>query len=231
MHNLCIMRSLIAIVDDEPDILELVSHNLKKEGFEVKGFEDGESFLFFVRKNPPDLIILDLMLPGIDGLEVCRRLKADENTSSVPIIMLTAKGEEVDRVVGLEMGADDYLVKPFSIRELIARVKAVLRRYKRKEEKPPLVRIRELTIDPARFEVRVGNKKVALTTTEFRILEILARGRGRIFTRRQILHQLWGYDKMVLERTVDVHIARLRKKLGAEGRYIRSVPGMGYKLE
>ncbi|RKX70794.1 DNA-binding response regulator [candidate division WOR-3 bacterium] len=225
------MRSLIAIVDDEPDILELVSHNLKKEGFEVKGFEDGESFLFFVRKNPPDLIILDLMLPGIDGLEVCRRLKADENTSSVPIIMLTAKGEEVDRVVGLEMGADDYLVKPFSIRELIARVKAVLRRYKRKEEKPPLVRIRELTIDPARFEVRVGNKKVALTTTEFRILEILARGRGRIFTRRQILHQLWGYDKMVLERTVDVHIARLRKKLGAEGRYIRSVPGMGYKLE
>lgn len=197
----------------------------------MKGFEDGESFLFFVRKNPPDLIILDLMLPGIDGLEVCRRLKADENTSSVPIIMLTAKGEEVDRVVGLEMGADDYLVKPFSIRELIARVKAVLRRYKRKEEKPPLVRIRELTIDPARFEVRVGNKKVALTTTEFRILEILARGRGRIFTRRQILHQLWGYDKMVLERTVDVHIARLRKKLGAEGRYIRSVPGMGYKLE
>lgn len=223
------MKKLIAVVDDEPDIVELISHNLKSEGFEVKGFEDGESFLFFIKRTPPDLVILDLMLPEMDGIEVCKRLREDVNLSSIPIIILTAKGGEVDKIVGLEVGADDYIVKPFSIRELIARVKAVLRRYNKKEE-PPLLRIEDIVIDNLKFEVRIGDRKIDLTPTEFKILEILARNQSRVFTRRQLLDYLWGDEKIVLERTIDVHIRNIRKKLGKEGRLIKSLPGIGYKL-
>ncbi|HID57186.1 TPA: response regulator, partial [Candidatus Poribacteria bacterium] len=176
------MAKLIAIVDDEPDILELIRYHLEKERFEVREFRDGEGLLSFIETTLPDLVILDLMLPGIDGLEVCRVLKGDKRTSSVPIIMLTAKGSEIDKVVGLELGADDYVVKPFSPRELVARVKAVLRRAKMGEKEESLV-IGDLAIDTNGFEVRFKGRRIDLTPTEFRILAILAQRPGWVFTR------------------------------------------------
>lgn len=225
------MHKLIAVVDDERDILELITHNLKKEKFGVKGFCDGTSLLSYLNTTLPDLIILDLMLPEMDGLEVCRILKKDERTSSVPIIMLTAKGTETDKVVGLELGADDYMVKPFSPRELIARVKAVLRRVEAKSEKAKVIKVDDLVIDSGRFEVTVKGEKIDLTTTEFRILSILAERPGWVFTRDQLLDKLWGEDKIVLDRTIDVHVTRLRKKLGGLGKSIRAIKGIGYKFE
>ena len=225
------MHKLIAVVDDEPDIVELVTHRLEKEGFRVKAFHDGKSLLDYIRATLPDLIILDLMLPEVDGLDVCRVLKKDERTSSVPIIMLTAKGTETDRVVGLELGADDYMVKPFSPRELLARVKAVLRRVEAKAEKGKLIKIDDLLIYPGKFEVTVRGKKIDLTTTEFKILSILAQKPGWVFTRDQLLDRLWGEDKIVIGRTIDVHITRLRKKLGGLGKSIRAIKGVGYKFE
>ncbi len=225
------MSKLVAVVDDEPDIVELITHHLEKEGFKVKGFYDGEGLLSYVRKELPDIIILDLMLPGIDGIEVCRSLKYDERTSSVPVIMLTAKGSETDRVVGLELGADDYIVKPFSPRELVARVKAVLRRTTPKEEAPKITRIGDITIDSTKFEAKVKDKRIDLTPTEFRILEILASHKSWVFNRDQLLNKLWGHDKIVVDRTIDVHIRRLREKLGESGRMIKTIRGIGYKLE
>ncbi|RKY57909.1 MAG: hypothetical protein DRP94_07715 [Candidatus Latescibacterota bacterium] len=224
------MAKLIAIVDDEPDILELISYHLKKERFEVKEFRDGEGLLSFIETMLPDLVILDLMLPGMDGLEVCRVLRGNRRTSSVPIIMLTAKGSEADKVVGLELGADDYVVKPFSPRELVARVKAVLRRAKVEEKGESLV-IGDLAIDTNRFEVRFKGRRIDLTPTEFRILAILAERPGWVFTRNQLLNELWQEDKVVLDRTIDVHIRHLREKLGEGGRLIKTVRGIGYKLE
>ena len=221
---------MIAIVDDEPDILELISYHLKKERFEVKEFRDGEGLLSFIETMLPDLVILDLMLPGMDGLEVCRVLRGNRRTSSVPIIMLTAKGSEADKVVGLELGADDYVVKPFSPRELVARVKAVLRRAKVEEKGESLV-IGDLAIDTNRFEVRFKGRRIDLTPTEFRILAILAERPGWVFTRNQLLNELWQEDKVVLDRTIDVHIRHLREKLGEGGRLIKTVRGIGYKLE
>jgi len=224
------MAKLIAVVDDEPDILELISYHLKKERFEVKEFRDGEGLLSFIETVLPDLVILDLMLPGMDGLEVCRVLRGNRRTSSVPIIMLTAKGSEIDKVVGLELGADDYVVKPFSPRELVARVKAVLRRAKVEEKGESLV-IGDLAIDTNRFEVRFKGRRIDLTPTEFRILAILAERPGWVFTRNQLLNELWQEDKVVLDRTIDVHIRHLREKLGEGGRLIKTVRGIGYKLE
>ena len=224
------MNKLIAVVDDEPDIVELITHHLKKERFGVKEFYDGASLLSYLNTALPDLIILDLMLPEIDGLEVCRILKKEDRTSSIPIIMLTAKGTETDKVVGLELGADDYIVKPFSPRELLARVKAVLRRAETKAEKPKLIRIDDLLIDSGKFEVTVRGKKIDLTTTEFRILTILAERPGWVFTRDQLLDRLWGEDKIVIGRTIDVHVTRLRKKLGELGRLVKSIRGIGYKF-
>jgi len=224
------MAKLIAIVDDEPDILELISYHLKKERFEVREFRDGEGLLSFIETMLPDLVILDLMLPGMDGLEVCRVLRGNRRTSSVPIIMLTAKGSEADKVVGLELGADDYVVKPFSPRELVARVKAVLRRAKVEEKGESLV-IGDLAIDTNRFEVRFKGRRIDLTPTEFRILAILAERPGWVFTRNQLLDKLWQEDKVVLDRTIDVHIRHLREKLGEGGRLIKTVRGIGYKLE
>lgn len=224
------MPKLIAVVDDEKDIVELICFHLKREGFKVKGFYNGESIVSWVKENQADLIILDLMLPGIDSLEVCRKIKADERLASIPIIMLTVKGDETDIVVGLEMGADDYMVKPFSPKELVARVKAVLRRMK-PSEVSTLIRIGVLSIDKHHFEVKVKDKKIELTPTEFRILEILAKNMKRVFTRDQLLERLWESRKTVVDRTIDVHIARLRKKLGEPGNMIKSVPGIGYKME
>ena len=224
------MNKLIAVVDDEADIVELITHHLKKEGSKVKGFYDGESLLTFITNTLPDLVILDLMLPGIDGLEVCRTLRRSEKTSSIPIIMLTAKGTETDIVVGLELGADDYIVKPFSPRELIARVKAILRRAQ-PAKKTKLFKVGDLVLDLTKYEVRVKNKKVDLTTTEFRVLAILSEKPGWVLTRNQLLDDLWEDEKVVLDRTIDVHIRNLREKLGEAGKLIKTIRGIGYKIE
>ncbi len=224
------MNRAIAFVDDEPDIVRLIAHHLKKEGFKVKEFYSGSDLLSYLKTAFPDLIILDLMLPDIDGLEICRMLKRDEKTAFIPIIMLTAKGTETDKVVGLELGADDYIVKPFSPRELIARVKTVLRRTSPKE-RVEIIEIADLLIDPQKFEVRVRGQIVDLTPTEFRILEILAENKGKVFNRERLLEKLWGDEKVVVDRTIDVHIKRLRKKLGETGKLIKTIRGIGYKVE
>ena len=225
------MKELIAIVDDEPDILELVSLHLQRAGFRTNGFLKAENFLNFIKIEHPDLVVLDLMLPDADGLEICKELKKQAEYSHIPIIMLTAKGEETDKILGLELGADDYVTKPFSPKELVARVKAVLRRQK-KEEEPAKLEVGDiLTILPEKHEVYVGKKKIDLTSTEFKILHLLSSKRGWVFTRDQILDYLWGQEKAVVDRTVDVHIKHLREKLGKASRLIRNIRGVGYKLE
>jgi len=225
------MRRLIAVIDDEPDILELVSIHLKKANFNVKEFADAERFLKSLHHQIPDLVILDLMLPDADGMDICKYLKTKNEYSTIPIIMLTAKTDETDRVLGLELGADDYVTKPFSPRELVARVRAVLRR-KEQKEKVKKIEIGEiLSIDLQKFEVKVEDQPVDLTTTEFRILQILAERKGWVFSRSQILNSLWGEDKIVIDRTVDVHIKHLREKLGKAGRFIKNIRGIGYTLK
>ncbi|HWP92391.1 MAG TPA: response regulator transcription factor [Thermodesulfobacteriota bacterium] len=226
-------ENIIAIVDDEEDIVELVSHHLKREGYKVKEFYNGRDFLSFIESVVPDLAVLDIMLPGIDGLEICRILKSKTRTSSVPIIMLTAKATEADVVVGLELGADDYMVKPFSPRELVARVKTILRRVSTKDDDKRVLKLGPLSIDTEKFEASLDGKKIELTTTEFKILEVLAEGRGRVYTRDQLLKKkrLWGDDKLVFDRTIDVHIKNLREKLGKAGNMIKTIRGIGYKLE
>ena len=224
------MNELIAVIDDEPDILKLVSLHLTKSGFKVKEFLNAENFFKFLSSKIPDLIILDLMLPDADGIEVCKYLKSNQNFSSIPIIMLTARADEADKVLGLELGADDYVTKPFSPRELVARVKAVLRR--KTQDSGKKIKIGEiLLIDLNKFEVFVENKKIDLTPTEFRILKILASKKGWVFTRDQILNNLWGQEKAVLDRTIDVHIKNLREKLGKASKFIKNVRGVGYKIE
>jgi len=225
------MSQLIAIVEDEPDITDLVSLHLQRGGFAVEGFEDAQKFLKFLNSRVPDLVILDLMLPDADGLEICKYLKKKDDFSSVPIIMLTAKSDETDKVLGLELGADDYVTKPFSPKELVARVKAVLRRKGQKEEAKTVVIGDMLAIDAEKYEVRIEGNKVDLTSTEFRILKLLASKKGWVHTRDQILDHLWGDEKAVLDRTVDVHIKNLREKLGKAKKFIKNVRGIGYKLE
>jgi len=222
---------LIAIVDDEPDILELVGINLKKSGFKVSGFSEVEGFYKSLHTASPDLIILDLMLPGIDGFEVCKYLKNNDRYASIPIIMLTAKTAEAEKVLGLELGADDYVTKPFSPMELTARVKAVLRRHEHKMGSK-MIEVKDiLRVDLEKYEVEVEGKKVDLTPTEFKILNLLAAKSGRIYSRDQILDHLWGKEKFVIDRTVDVHIRHLREKLGSAGRFIRNIRSIGYKFE
>ncbi len=224
------MNKLIAVIDDEPDILELISLHLTKSNFKVKKFLNAESFFKFLSSKIPDLIILDLMLPDLDGIEVCKYLKSNQEFSSIPIIMLTARVSETDKVLGLELGADDYVTKPFSPRELVARVKAVLRR--KTQDSGEKIKIGDiLLIDLNKFQVFVENKKIDLTPTEFRILRILATKKGWVFTREQILDHLWGHDKAVLDRTIDVHIKNLREKLGKAKKFIKNVRGIGYKIE
>lgn len=225
------MQKLIAVVDDEPDIVELVSLHLRKAHFKVEEFLDAERFLKFINTRVPDLLILDLMLPDADGLDICKYLKKKEEFSSIPIIMLTAKGEETDKIVGLELGADDYVTKPFSPKELVARVKAVLRRHEEKEVTKKIVVGKILVIDLQKFKVYVGNKEINLTSTEFKILKMLAERKSWVFTRKQILDHLWGDEKIVVDRTIDVHIKHLREKLGKAGTFIKNIRGVGYKLE
>lgn len=225
------MNKLIFVIDDEPDIVELVTIHLKKAMFKVKGFSDAESFYRFLDEKIPDLIILDLMLPDADGLEICKYLKKEDKFSSIPIIMLTAKGDETDKILGLEFGADDYVTKPFSPRELVARVKAVLRRRQKVEESGKLEIGGILTINPATYEVVAEGRKIELTTTEFKILRLLLSKRNKVFSRYDILDHLWGDEKIVLDRTIDVHIRNLRDKLGKAGQFIKNIRGVGYKLE
>jgi two-component system phosphate regulon response regulator PhoB/two-component system alkaline phosphatase synthesis response regulator PhoP len=223
------MAETIWVVDDEEDIVRLVCIHLQRAGFSPQGFHDGASFLKALERSLPSLVILDLMLPDMDGLDICRRIKEDKRYSLIPVIMLTARVREGDKVEGLGIGADDYVTKPFSPRELVARVKAVLRRAGASE--PPVLRVGEdLVIDTERFEVTVGGLPVALTAVEFRILHLLAANSGRVFSRQRILDHLWGNEKAVLDRTVDVHIKNLRDKLGVAGGVIKNVRGVGYKL-
>ena len=222
----------ILVVDDEADIRELLEYNLAREGYKVACVSTGEEALKRGRSDQPDLVVLDLMLPGADGLEVCRRLKAEAKTKHIPIVMLTAKGEEADIVAGLELGADDYVTKPFSPRVLLARMKAVLRRGAMEgRDETTLVRVRGLEIHPGRHEVRVKGKEVKLTRTEFRILHFLARRPGWVFTRYQIVDGAQGEDVAVTDRSVDVHIVSLRRKLGPRGRDIETVRGVGYRFK
>jgi two-component system alkaline phosphatase synthesis response regulator PhoP len=225
-------RERILVVDDEEDLLELVNYNLSKEGFRVRPVTSGEEALAEARETLPDLIVLDLLLPAVDGLEVCRRLKSDPRTRHIPIIMLTAKSEESDMVAGLELGADDYVTKPFSPRVLLARVKAILRRKaKTAPDDDGAIRIRELTIHPGRHEVLLSSEPLELTYTEFRLLHFLARKPGWAFTRSQIVDAVKGEDYPVTERSVDVQVAGLRKKLGHFGAYIETVRGVGYRFK
>jgi two-component system phosphate regulon response regulator PhoB/two-component system alkaline phosphatase synthesis response regulator PhoP len=224
------LSRLVAVVDDEPDILELVSLHLTKAGFAVRTYPDAGRFQKSLVKSIPDLVVLDLMLPDADGLDVCKSLKAEARTAHVPVMMLTARGEELDRVLGLEIGADDYVTKPFSPKELVARVKAVLRRVEKSEVRNTVELGDGVVLDLNRYEVKVSGRKVDVTTTEFKLLAILAERRGWVFSRDEILGRLWGEEKAVLDRTIDVHVTNLRKKLGKAGRIIENVRGVGYKL-
>jgi phosphate regulon transcriptional regulator PhoB len=223
----------ILIVDDEADLLELISYNLKKEGFTVDSAPDGESALSKIKKGKYDLMVLDLMLPGIQGIDLCRMLRNDPKTAGLPVIMLTAKGEEVDKILGLEMGADDYMGKPFSPRELVARVKAVLRRTKEKPVTEKILKIGQLEIDRERYTVTIGGKNIKLSATEFKLLLFLAERRGKVFTRNQLLDFVWRDEAYVEPRTVDVHIRRLRANIEedpAHPRYIKTMRGIGYSF-
>jgi len=230
-------RTSVLVVEDEADIRELVRYNLEKAGYPVRGVATGEEALAAVESDPPELVILDLMLPGMDGLTVCERLKKDPTTNSIPIVMLTAKGEESDIVRGLNLGADDYITKPFSPRVLIARVQAVLRRASDDLEEPDprpagkTITIHNLVIRPQRHEVLVDGKPIELTATEFRVLLLLARKPGWVFTRGQILDGVHGDNYAITERAVDVQIVGLRKKLGSAGAYITTVRGVGYRFK
>lgn len=225
-------KAHILAIEDETDIQELLRYNLTREGYRVTLAASGEEGLRLARSEMPDLILLDLMLPGMDGLEVCRRLLATEATRSIPIIMLTAKGEEADIVTGLELGAADYITKPFSPKVLIARIRAVLRRQPEAEAPTEeIIKIHDLVIHAGRHEVLVQGQPVDLTITEFRLLQLLARRPGWVFTRSQIVNRVHGEDYPVTERSVDVQIVGLRKKLGPAGRYIETVRGVGYRFK
>lgn len=224
------VKPKILVVDDEPDALELISFNLKNAGLDVVTASDGETALQRARAHLPDLILLDLMLPEVDGLEVCKILRRDPATAALPIIMVTARAAEMDRVLGLELGADDYVTKPFSPRELVLRVKNLLRRRQAAETKSDRIAVGDLVLDIPRHLVTVQGKAVELTATEFRLLTVLAQRRGRVQTREQLLRDVWNYDSAIETRTVDTHMRRLRDKLGPAARYLDTVRGVGYRF-
>lgn len=227
------MKATILIVDDEKDIVEMLDYNLSREGFKTITCHDGEKALELVDKEHPNLIILDLMLPEIDGLEVCKILKRNNATSHIPIIMLTAKTQETDKIIGLELGADDYITKPFSVKEFLARVKAVLRRSKEKQEIAEVVHFDDLIIDFSRISVTVKDKPIQLTAKEFELLKHLIRAKGRVLSRDHLLDAIWGFDNAmeIQTRTVDVHIRTLRKKLKTEADRIVTVKNYGYRFD
>lgn len=222
----------IAIVDDEPDIVELISIHLKKAGYKTAEFENGSDFFKYLKSNKIDLVVLDLMLPDSDGFEICKYLKSELDYSNIPVIMLTARSDETEKILGLELGADDYVTKPFSPRELMARIKAVLRRNNKPIVENSIIYIGEgLEIDLNKYEVTIENNKIELTSSEFKILNLISTKKGWVYSREQILDYLGVSDKGVLDRTVDVHIKNLREKLGNYGQYIKNIRGVGYKLE
>jgi two-component system phosphate regulon response regulator PhoB len=224
-------REKIIIIEDEADILEVIQYNLSREGFKIITSRNGEDGLAKVRKESPDLVLLDLMLPGIDGIEICRQLKQDPVTRAIPVVMVTAKGEESDIVLGLGMGADDYITKPFSPKELVARVHAVLRRGPLKEEQKGERIVRgDVVIDLARHEVLVKGNPVQLTTTELRLIHFLASHPGRVFTRDHLLNRAIGEDAVVIDRNIDVHIRSIRKKIGEQRDIIETIRGVGYRF-
>ena len=220
----------IVVIEDEVDILEVINYNLLKEGFDVCSALDGEEGLALIKKEVPDLVLLDLMLPGLDGIEICRKLKTDYSTRSIPIIMVTAKGEESDIVLGLGMGADDYMVKPFRPRELMARIRSVLRRGDFIEEGEGLVSIDELVIDINRHEVKLEGKKIVLTAMEFKLLHFLASHPGQVFTRENLLNHVSSDDTFIIDRNIDVHIRSIRKKLNKHRELIETIHRVGYRF-
>ncbi len=226
-------KERILVVDDEEDILELIRYNLVREGYEVHGVTSGEEGVKAVQREGYDLVILDLMLPGMDGLEVCKTIKAHPGLRHIPVVILSAKGEEADVVTGLELGADDYIAKPFSPRVLTARLKSVLRRGRGAEQKSEasLLKVDDLVVNPGRHEVTIGKAPIELTSTEFKLLHFLAGRRGWVFTRSQIVDAVHGEDYPVTDRSVDVQVVGLRKKLGEYGAYIETVRGVGYRFK
>ena len=221
----------ILVVEDEEDILDLISYNLKQAGFSIIAVVSGEESLEVASEENFSLVLLDLMLPGIDGLEVCRLLRAKPETKNIPVLMLTARTEEVDRIVGLELGADDYLTKPFSPRELVLRVRAILRRAEVVESvSDETIRIGSLTIDPIEHRVQLLGEEIELTATEFRLLLTLAQRRGRVQSREELLNVVWGYEHSGYRRTVDTHLRRLRAKMGEAADYLETVRGVGYRF-
>ena len=230
------MADRILVVEYEPDILEVVRYNLEQAGFQVSASDNGEAALERIEDNPPELVILDLMLPGVDGFEVCRAIKQQEATKDLPVLILTAKTDEVDRIVGLELGADDYVVKPFSPRELVLRVKAILRRTKATgdadiaDDEPKVLRAGPIEIAPVEFRAFLEGEPLQLTTTEFKLLHALVERRGRVQSREVLLSNVWNYEHSGYARTVDTHIRRLRQKLGESGNLVETVRGVGYRF-
>jgi two-component system alkaline phosphatase synthesis response regulator PhoP len=224
-------RAKVVIIEDEPDIVEVISYNLKREGYQVSASNRGDEGLSLVRNQSPALVLLDLMLPGTDGLSICQQLKADPITRDIPIIIVSAKGEESDVVIGLGLGADDYIAKPFSPRELLARVRAVLRRGPvRDDQQKERIQIKDLMIDMTRHEVNIAGEQVKLTSTEFKLLFQLASQPGRAFSREQLLNRVVGEGVIVVDRNIDVHIRSVRKKLGAYSQMIQTIRGVGYRF-
>jgi len=224
----------ILLIEDDRDIVELVRYNLDREGFQVTSATDGSSGLAQVRKSAPDVLLLDLMLPKLSGLEICKEIRRDQSLNRLPILMLTARGEEADRVIGLEMGADDYVTKPFSPRELVARVRALLRRAEPPQETPKPIQARELVIDPSSYRVTRAGKPVTLSTLEFRLLYYLAARPDRVFTRDQLLDAVWGTERFVTPRSVDVYVRRLREKIESDPEHptlLKTVRGAGYRFD
>jgi DNA-binding response OmpR family regulator len=224
------LKTKILVVDDEPDALEILGFKLREAGYTPIFAKDGTRALAIARTEHPDLIVLDLMLPEVDGLEVCKILRRDASTASIPVIMLTARAAEMDRVLGLELGADDYVTKPFSPRELVIRVRKLLSRSRSGDEKGSHLRIGEIQIDVPRHVVSVAAKVITLTATEFKLLEVLARRRGRVQSRDRLLQDVWGYENPIDSRTVDTHMRRLREKLGDAAQHLETVRGVGYRF-
>jgi two-component system alkaline phosphatase synthesis response regulator PhoP len=226
------MKKKVLVVDDEPDIVELLRYNLAKEGYEVEVAYNGKQAQEKARAKP-DLILLDLMMPVLDGFETCKRLKSDPVTSSIPVVFLTARSGEVDEILGLELGADDYIQKPISPRRLVARVKSLFRRLESSGEPAQgsgIIRVGELEINRSNYTVRLGRKDLFFPRKEFEVLALLAANRGKVFSREMLLNSIWGSDVIVVDRTVDVHIRKIREKLGQEGDYIETVKGVGYRF-
>ncbi len=230
MLTRAVVMTKILVVDDEPDAIELIKFNLKAAGYEVLTAADGEEALKKARAALPDLIILDLMLPEVDGLEVCKILRRDHRVSATPIIMLTAKAAEIDRVLGLELGADDYVTKPFSPRELVLRVKRLLRVGPATTEKADQITVKDLSLDIPRHQASIKGRPIELTATEFKLLTVLVQRRGRVQSREQLLQDVWEYDNLFDTRTVDTHVRRLREKLGPAAKYLDTVRGVGYRF-